>query len=556
MPARHGFDRNGLKSGVISGAATGLFSIPEGMAYAQLAGVPPVYGLYSGIVATLVAALSTGSVLMISTLTSGIALTAGSAIDVAGVSPADMPQAMFTITFLVGAIMFILGLARLGNLVYFVSHPVMTGFVMGIGILIIVGQLGHFSTYEPTGSNRVADVIDWFEHIGDWDAASVAVGIATVLLMATLGLAKRTEGMAAVVSLLVMTVIVSILDPDSVGLVGDYFSIPRSLPKPMLPAFGLVPDLALGSVAVTLVALVQGGGTGAAFPNPDKSRTDQSRDFVGQGLGNLAGAFFQSLSTGGSLSRTGVSVAAGATSRWGGVFAAAWLGIFVVLFGGLIEKVPVAVIAGQLFVVGAHLIRIRLHDARIVVQDSIGQTAVMLVTLASTLFVPLQWTVFLGAALSLLIHLYSSFTAVKVFELARNDAGRWEIHDAPEDAPSNDVIVIGYRAAHYFVSVPRFRDLLPNITESSGTAMVWRVRGLEEVHSTFLRMVESYAQEARDRGNVLMLAGVEPGAYDAMKKTGVLDVVGAENVFLAGPGIGEALDEAYEAARAWVVDQS
>ena len=120
--------KGGLGSDVVSGFATGLFSIPEGMAYAQIAGVNPVYGLYSGMVATLTAALTTGTILMISTLTSAIAIATASVIDSAGLDDSN-PSALFMITLLVGATMFILGILRLGSLVNYVSNAVMTGFV-------------------------------------------------------------------------------------------------------------------------------------------------------------------------------------------------------------------------------------------------------------------------------------------------------------------------------------------------------------------------------------------------------------------------------------------
>ena len=109
----------------------------------------PIYGLYSGIVATIVASLSTGTILMMSTLTSAIALATGSVLTNAGIQSSQMPQALFTITFLVGAIMFVLGLARLGSIVNFVSNAVMTGFVAGASLLIILGQEHHLTGYKP-----------------------------------------------------------------------------------------------------------------------------------------------------------------------------------------------------------------------------------------------------------------------------------------------------------------------------------------------------------------------------------------------------------------------
>ena len=157
--------RSGPVANVISGLATGLFSIPEGMAYAQLAGVNPVYGLYSGIVATIVSSLSTGTVLMMSTLTSAIALTTASVLSKADIQSSQMPQALFTITFLTGAIMFVLGILRLGSIVNFVSNAVMTGFVAAASLLIILGQEHHLTGYSPQGADQWQKTINWLQNI-------------------------------------------------------------------------------------------------------------------------------------------------------------------------------------------------------------------------------------------------------------------------------------------------------------------------------------------------------------------------------------------------------
>jgi hypothetical protein len=175
----------GLVSQVLSGLATGLFNVPSGLVYAQLAGVNPIYGLYSGIVATLVAALSTGTVLMISTITSAIALATGSVLQVAGIQDSQLPQAIFTLTFLAGAIMLALGLLRLGSIVNFISNA-MTGFVGGMALLIILGQEQHLTGYSPTGANQVQKTIDWLQNLGQWNLTTLGIGLAVIVLMVVL----------------------------------------------------------------------------------------------------------------------------------------------------------------------------------------------------------------------------------------------------------------------------------------------------------------------------------------------------------------------------------
>ena len=531
----------------VSGFSTGLFSIPEGMAYAQLAGVNPVYGLYSGMVATIVAAMSTGTILMISTLTSAIALSTGSVLESAGLDASSDPSALFTITFLVGTYMFVMGLLRLGGLMSFVSNAVMTGFVAGASLLIIIGELGDFSGYDPVGANDFAEIIDWITNIGQWDLATTAVGTITVVMVLVLKRIKLTKKMASIIVLLLMSVVVYIFS-ISVELVGDIATIPSSLPAPTLPDFSLIPELALGSLSVALVALVQGAGISTAYPNPDKTKASTNRDFVGEGLGNLFGSFFQSMSTGGSLSRTGISVGGGAKSRWGGILAGIWLAIIVLLFGPLAELVPLTVIAGLLFVIGAELILARVPSMKLVVQTSWGSTAAMVLTFVTALLIPLQWTIFLGAGLSLVLYVYASSKTVRVHQLVRNDKGMFEEREVPETYPSNASTIISIGGQAFFAEVPVLEEELPALEGTQNAVVIFRLRGREHGGSTGLRWLERYQADLKAVNSTLMLSDLEPVFYAELEKIGVLEIFGKENVFKAQPSMGGSLIEALDAA--------
>ena len=539
-----------FKNDVIAGFSTGLFSIPEGMAYAQLAGVNPVYGLYSGMMATLVAALSTGTILMISTLTSAIALTIGSVITTAGYDGSD-PTVLFTVTFLVGTYMFVAGLLRLGKLVSFVSNAVMTGFVMGASLLIIIGELGDFSGYDPVGANDLAEVVNWFVNIPNWDPTTTIVGAATLIMVLVLKRIRRTEKMASIIALLLMSVVVFALSLN-VELVGDIATIPSSLPAPTLPNFSAIPSLALGSLSVAIVALVQGAGISTAYPNPDKSKSSQSRDFIGEGLGNLFGSFFQSMATGGSLSRSGISVSGGAGSRWGGIFAALWLALIVVLFGPLAELVPLAVIAGLLFVIAGELIMARVPSLILVHRTSPGAAAALWITFLSALFIPLQWTIFLGAGLSLLVYVWAASQKTDVHELTKREDGRYEEHEVPESYPSGKASIITLGGIDFFAEVPLLEESLPDALTAQNAVVILRLRGTEHIGSTAIRWLERYNTDLRESGNLLMLAGVAPQLKEELSKAKVLEQIGEENVFEAQPGYGAAEDEALEAAQKWL----
>jgi SulP family sulfate permease len=544
-----------LLSDLSAGFTTGLFSIPEGMAYAKLIGVNPVYGLYSSMVAPIAASLTTGTILMVSTLTSAIAICTGSVIQQAGINVSSNPSALFTITFLVGAIMLVMGLLRLGGVVNFVSNAVMTGFVAGASFLILVGELGDLTGYAPAGANKLLKIVDWTAHIGHWDPATTAVGCGTIIAMIILKIIPQTEKASAVITLILGTLVVNLLKLSSVELVGNVAKIPSGLPSMVLPDPAMMPKLALGSLSVALVALTQGAGIGTAVPNPDGSRASQSRDFIGQGLGNLFGCFFQSLGTGGSLSRTGISVGAGAKTRWAGVFSGVWLILIVLLLGSLAETVPLSIIAGILAVVAIELIVARVPDARLVWRTSKGSTVTGLLTFVSALFIPLQYTVFLGAGLSMILYIYASARHVRLIHLVRTESGHYEEGDAPETYPSGEVTVLRFDHLQFFAEVPLLESLLPDNRGVKNSVVILTLRYIETLPSTTLKWLARYSKELRENGNLLLVAGVVPHVFELLERTEVLNELGKENVFPAHRVVFESIEAAMDRGQSWLKEQ-
>ncbi|MEZ4518132.1 MAG: SulP family inorganic anion transporter [Chloroflexota bacterium] len=543
---------NGLVQNLISGLATGLFSIPEGMAYAQLAGVNPVYGLYSGIVAVIVSSLTTGTILMMSTLTSAIALATGSVLQTAGIQDSQMPGALFTITFITGTIMLVLGLLRLGSIVNFVSNAVMTGFVAGASLLIILGQEHHLTGYSPVGANQFQKTMDWLANISQWDWTTVLVSVAVIAAMILLKRVRAVEKFAPIIVLVLGTLVVNLMGIKT-ELVGDIATIPNSLPGFMLPDFSLIPQLFLGSLSVALVALALGAGISTAMPYPDGSKASQSRDFVGEGLGNLVGSFFQSMATGGSLSRTGISVGAGATSRLGGVFAGLWLGLIVLLFGSQAEKVPLAVIGGMLTVIGIELITARIPSAQLVWHTKEwGSIAAMAITFVTALFIPLQYTIFLGAALSLLLYVVAAAKKLRVHQIVQVEDGGWETQPAPKSLSPDAVNMFTIQGLDFFAEVPALGDQLPPAHGVADAAVVLILRDMHRISSTGLNWLNTYARTLAESGSVLILADVNPHVVEALERSGVMDVIGRDNVVPATSRILEPEIKAQKLATEWL----
>lgn len=532
---------------VSSGFVTGLFSIPEGMAYASIGGFAAPLGLWSGVVPTIVGSVFARTVLMVTTLTSAIALSSQSVLAAAGLDPKDL-GALATLTVMVGIVMLVLGRLKLGTVMSFVSTAVMTGFTTGIALQILTGVIDDATGYAPTSHNTLAKIIDAFAHIGDWHGVTVLVAISTVAVWAGFKAVARLESYATLIALLVVSVGCAILEPD-VELVKDIAAIPRSLPPFSLPDVGAVPDLAVGAVAIALVALAQAAGIGAAVANPDGSRPDASRDFSAQGLANIAGGFFSALPTGGSLSRTGVGTSAGAQTLWSGIFAGIWLAALVLLVGPVAGLIPMAVIGGLLFVIGGELIAGRLSDMRLVLRTSWPSTAAMVVTFLATTSLPLQQAILIGAGLSILIYAVEASQRGRIVELVREPSGGWRIADVPAEIPSHRTTVLHYVGGGFFAEVNRLQDEWPDARNTHDAAVVLSLRGSPGIPSaTFVKALTRASAGLRAQGVQLYLCGVPQTLRDEFERSGILDALGAESVIATSSSLLESLTTAYDLA--------
>jgi SulP family sulfate permease len=506
-------------------------------------------GVYAGMAPVAASALTTGSVLMISTLTSAIALTTKDVLDSADLT--TNVQAVFTLTLVAGLVMVALGLLKLGKLVNYVSNSVMTGFVMGVALLITVGKFDDIFGYKPTGvSNKVVEALDILVHPGEWEPATVAVGLGTIIGVFLLKSFGPTRRVALVIGVALGTAVVWIFSIDT-ELISDVASIPSgldALPIPRgssdLPDLSLVPELFAGSLAIALVALAQGAGVRPAFPNPQGPEASASRDFFGQGVGNVVGSVFQSPGAGGSLSRTAVAAEAGASSRWAGVMAAIWLVLLVVLFAPVVGHIPEAVVGGLLFVIGVEIIVGRLPDARLAWRTGRRPACFLVAAFVLSLVVPLQWAIIGGAVLSLLDFVGSSGSRAR-FLLCTRDGTGWvvSVEEPPKTVPAGEVLVLAYEGPNFFAEVPVLLDSTPAPPPDGAPGVVVLNLGLlTSFSSTFLKALAHYHRTLTGAGCGLVVCGVDETGLRILDTTGLRDQLGEENVVPLRYHIGENLD--------------
>ncbi|MFQ6854872.1 SulP family inorganic anion transporter [Streptomyces sp. 35M1] len=544
-------------SDVSAGLVTGLFSIPEGMAYAAIGGFNPVTGIYAGVVPTILGSVFARSVLMVTTLTSAIALTSQSVIKEAGLDAGDVGN-VAALAVLTGAVMLLLGVLRLGVVMSFVSNAVMTGFSTGIALQIITGSLKDATGYQPDGHNKLTQLADWAVHIGDWQLAATLTALTAVAVWALARLVGRLKPVAILIALLVVSVGVGVLGTD-VELARDIGNIPAELPPFTTPDLSAVGSLLPGAFAVALVGLAQAASIGPSVPNPDGSRPSVSGDFVAQGLGNIGGGLFGALPTGGSMSRTGVAVSAGARTRWTGIFAGLWLALLVLTLGSLAERIPMPVIGGLIIVIGCELIVGRLPDIRFVLRTSPLAATAMTVTFLATTQLPLQQAIVIGAVLSLLLYCVQAARQSDLHALVPDspDNSRWRVVPVPDRIEPGTLTVLHYGGTSLFAEAPRLDEQWPDTKDAQGSAVILGLRAVPDVPSSaVLKLLQRYARDLRAHGGRLYLAGVEPHLMDVLHRTGLATELGTDAVLPATPDVFGAQREAVARARRWMADQT
>ena len=543
--------RKVLLGDLISGLVMAVVSIPGGLANGLLAGVNPIFGLYSMIAGTTVAALFTSSVIMNVDSTGATALATLDALS--GVPKEDQLAYLVVLGLLVGLFMLILGLLRLGFLVRFISNAVMTGFLSGLGVLTILSQVGDLTAYSSEASNKVLRTIDTIAHWQEIDLASLAIGVLTIILILVIN-RTRIEKYSFLIAVLLTTILVAILNPESVAVVGDTTEILRALPSLNLPEFSLILSLILPALAIAIIALVQASGVSGSVPNPDGEYPDPSGDFRGQGAGNLAVGLVGGIPVGGSLSGTFLIRSVGGKSRWANIFTGLFTLVAILLIGPIIELIPMPTLAGVLIVVGFSMIN--LPRIEIVWNTGTAPLVVMVITFIATLVAPIQVAVALGVVLHILIHIFRSAEAVRLERIVILEDGGFAEGELPEELPSQEITILQPIGNLFFAGVAELEEKLPEVGSAQGSVVIFRLRDRDEVGSTFIRTIEHYTRDLQDHGNMLMITGISQDVMEQLERTELLDLIGEKNIFLGQARFGAALGEAVAAAEAWMAQST
>ncbi len=397
-------DRTVLRTDILAGLTGAIVVLPQGVAFATLAGMPPAYGLYSAMVPCVIAALFGSSRVMVTGPANAISLTVLAIMaPLAAPESARYVQLVITLAFMVGVWQILLSLARAGKLIDHVSHTVIVGFTAGAAVLIVNSQIRNFFGVDITrGSSVLQTIVQFSANISQVQAVTVAIGCITLVT------ALIWQPLNRIVPAMLVSVVAGSLVAlfakwvDPTLMIKTVDALPGALPPLSMPdlSFATLQTLLVPSIAMTLLALAEAVSIAQAMAKRRNEKLDGNQEFLGQGLANVVGSFFSSYPASGSFNRSGVNVAAGAVTPFSAIMASAFLISILFFVAPLAQYLPLAAVAAILFLVAWNLIDRR--EIRYLLSDKFERIT-LIATCVATLVMALEWAILFGVAVSLVV---------------------------------------------------------------------------------------------------------------------------------------------------------
>ena len=530
-----------VRADLLAGLTGGLVLVPQGVAFATIAGMPPEYGLYAAMLPAVVAALWGSSWHLVSGPTTAISIVVFATISpLAAAGTPEFVKLVLTLTLLVGVFQLALGLLRLGTVVNFVSHTVVVGFTAGAAVLIAASQVKNFFGVDIARGASVKEVLlGLLHHAPDINPFVTAVALTTVL--ASVAVRRWWPRMPYMIAgLLVGSAMAALLNaiyggPGQTGL-ASIGALAVGLPPLSMPDFtpATLEKIAPIALAVSLLALTEAVSISRAIALRSHQRIDASQEFIGQGLSNLAGAFFSGYASSGSFNRSGLNHASGARTPLAAVFSAVFLLLIVVFLAPLARYLPIAAMAGVLFVVAWGLVDF--HHIADIARASRPETAVLVATFAATLSINLEYAIYIGVLLSLL--LYLNRTSRPPLEDVKPDPALAAPVFSPDtglpDCPQLKVVRLN--GSIYFGAVNHLQDAFQNVDEQNPGQkhLLLVASGINFVDLAGAQLLAQEARRRRHLGGGLYLYNVKAEVLDMLQRSGAHREIGAENLFALG----------------------
>lgn len=544
------YRRANLSADLVAGVTVAAVAVPQAIAYASIAELPPQTGLYAAAVASIVGALW-GSSRFLSTgptnATSLLVLSLLLPLSAPG-SPTYLLGAGL-LAVLAGLVRLILASLRFGALVTLASRSVLVGFTAGAGLLIAANQLRHLLRLDTPSTSELFPALEaTVTHIGETHLPSLILGLGTLAMMVVIPLVSRRVP-AAFLAIAVATLIVWLLGGEDLGIliVGH---VPRSLPPPTwvtgegLPDLTMIRSLVIGATAVAALGLVESSAASQTLARKAGHRLDHNQEFFGQGLANLVTGLLSGYPCSGSLTRSALAYQSGARTQIAGVVTGLVVLLALLLLAPLAGLIPRAALAGVLLYVAYSMVD-RSGILR-VFRTLPTESVIMVATFGATLTLPLEFAILTGVVLSLAFFIVRS-SLPRVYASVPDSSYRHFIHD--ESAPACPQLgIMTIRGPLFFGAVYHVEEeLRHNLEKHPGQSMLLlRMHGVDICDLSGIEMLEATVNTYRNLGGDVYMIRVREPVLEVMRSSGFLQVLGEDHILQQEAAIGHLFERAID----------
>ncbi len=533
------YQGSNLRPDIVAGLTVAVVLLPQAIAYAMIAELPPRVGLYSAIVAAIVGALwGSSNQLHTGPTNAASLLVLTILLPIAEPGTPEFLAAAGLMAVMVGVFRLVMGLARLGILVNFVSDSVIIGFTAGAGMLISVSQLRHLLRLDfPSNPGLIVTLRDIVAHIDAIHWISLGLGAGGIVLIAIIRRFKPKWPAPFIVMAVAAAIVGGLsLDGQGVEVIGQ---IPRSLPPladlPWLD-FELITQLFPGMLAVGALGLVEAMAIARSIAGQSGQRLDSNQEFVGQGLANIACGLFSGYTTSGSFTRSAVNFNAGGKTSMSSIFSGIFVLAAILLIAPLAAFVPRSALAGVLLVTAYGMID-RQEMARIW-RGTRGDAIIMVIPFLSTLFLPLQFAVLTGILLAFVVYVMRTSTPRVVPVLPAKDFSHFAQYS--DASPCVQLAILDIFGDLYFGAVSHVEEAIHSHLEKNPSQrfLLLRMFSVDQIDISGVHALESIVRALRKRGGDVFVMRTQEPVLDLMQSTGFYDYLGHDHFFSYGDAIG------------------
>lgn len=533
-----------------SSLTVAIVAIPQSMAYAIIAGVNPVYGLYTAIVSTILGSVFGSSNYLIAGPTNAISLLVASSMrSYMGLSNAY--EMLFLMTFMVGILQILFGVVRLGKVINYVSHAVIIGFTAGAGVLIALGQLNSLlgisiknSAQMPTMEKLLYVVT----HLTKTNYYALGLGLLTIaIIIVCKKINKYLPGSLLGILIPIIFVIMFSLQNKGVKLTGN---IPSSLPPfgMITFSFDMARKVFSGALAIAIIGLVEAISIAKSIATTSREKLDANQEFIAQGIANSVSSFFHCFAGSGSFTRSAINYYGGAATRFSGIFSGVFVALVLVFCAPYAKYIPSPCLAGVIMVIAYNMV-----DKKEMKKISkVGKTdpIVMWITFIATVLMPdLDYAIYMGIAISIILYLKdTNKVPVKILVPVHDSESRFVEKAIDYIHEQVDILTIQLEGNLYFGSSDDLENKLDGVV---GKAKVYilRMKQVATIDATSLGAINVFIRNVRESGGSIIVCGVTTGLNSMLLNSNMVALIGKENIFMTEDEVFASSNKALERAR-------